>query len=470
MRQRIAVGAVACAAVAGIMALPAASGAQGAPLKGSAQGTPVKHVVFIFLENDSFDHILGFWCDQHPGRCPDGGMPSSVKLSDGKVVTPWVPGFKNPAVEHNVAAQLAAIDGGKMDGWQNITGSQGACSASLHYPCITGYTPAQLPNITTLAQRFAISDMTFTVSDSASWAGHMAAVTASTDGFYGNNPHLPAGQPKLQGWGCDSDNLAPWGPAQEMVPSCVPDPSLNQAQYPNGGAFKKTPVSYIPTIMDRLNAAGLSWKIYGSQKGGAEYGLWDICPTFAECLDTGQDANLLPDSQYMTDAASGHLPAFSVVTPGGPDFVKSCHNGVGMVSCDNWVGQLAGAAMNGPEWSSTAVFISFDDFGGFYDQVPPPKEPDGTLEGPRVPMIIVSPFAKPGYTDTTPATFAGVLAYTEHNFGLAPLGVNDASAYPFTHAFNYSQAPRRPVPMRTRPLPPSERSIKLSPALLDDPS
>jgi phospholipase C len=463
MRRRIAAAAVACAVLAGIMMVPVISGAQAT--------SPIKHVVFIFLENDSFDHILGFWCNDHPARCPDGGMPSRVKLSDGSVVTPWVPGFKNPAVEHNVTATLAAMNGGKMDGWQNIKGPQGDCSASLHYPCITGYTSAQLPNITNLANNFAISDKTFTLSDSASWAGHMVAVSASLDGFYGNNPHRPGGVPKKPGWGCDSNNLAPWGPNLTYVPSCIPDPALNPANHPNGGAYKATPVRHIPTIMDRLHVAGLSWKIYGAaDKTEHDYGMWDICPTFADCLYTSQDKHLVPDAQFITDASSGHLPTFSVVTPGGPNFLNACHNGMGMVACDNWVGRLAKTIMNGPEWSSTAVFISFDDFGGFYDQVPPGTAPDGTQEGPRVPMIILSPFAKPGYTDTTSATFAGVLAFTEQTFGLTPLGVNDKGAYGFTNAFNFNQAPRGPVRMVSRPLPPAERHIKLTPLLENDPT
>jgi hypothetical protein len=87
-----------------------------------------------------------------------------------------------------------------------------------------------------------------------------------------------------------------------------------------------------------------------------------------------------------------------------------------------------------------------------------------------VPLIIASPYAKPGYTDTTATTFAGILAYTEHTFGLSPLGPNDMHAYPFTNAFNYAQAPLQPVKMVTRPLPASARRIHLTPALLNDPS
>ena len=101
--------------------------------------------------------------------------------------------------------------------------------------------------------------------------------------------------------------------------------------------------------------------------------------------------------------------------------------------------------------------------------MPPGTNPDGTAQGPRVPLIIVSPYAKPGYTDTTATTFAGILAYTEHTFGLSPLGANDTAAYPFTNAFNYAQAPLQPARMMHRKLPASAKRIRLTPALENEP-
>jgi phospholipase C len=116
------------------------------------------------------------------------------------------------------------------------------------------------------------------------------------------------------------------------------------------------------------------------------------------------------------------------------------------------------------------VFLTFDDFGGFYDQVPPPVNPDYTQEGPRSPLIIISPYARPRFTDTMPATFAGILAYTEQTFGLGALGPNDNYAYPFSNAFNYRQVPLRPARMVQRPLPASAKNIHPTKQLLNDPS
>src|SRR5262249_18941339 len=83
------------------------------------QQSPVRHIVVLSLENHSFDNLLGYWCNQNLGRCPEGGMPASVTLSDKSVVTPGVTPDIVPGVAHGVSAQVAAIDGGKMDGWQN---------------------------------------------------------------------------------------------------------------------------------------------------------------------------------------------------------------------------------------------------------------------------------------------------------------------------------------------------------------
>jgi len=459
----------------GAVALVAAgtAGISGLAMSGTAdaQPTPIRHIVVLYLENHTFDNLLGYWCNQNHGRCPDGGMPSTVTLSDGTMVTPSVMPDIVPNVSHTVASQQKAIDGGKMDGWQNVPG----CGPKTGYACIGGYTPAQVPNLTALAKKFAISDRTFSMADSPSWGGHLYAVMASLDGFTGDNPHPASGVSPGPGWGCDSDRITTWkapGGAFQQVPSCVPDYSLG---LPNGGAFRPTPVSHAPTIFDRLDAARLSWRIFGeprppsgsiTQPTAGGYG-WDICPSFAECLDTHQKANNVPSSTFVRVARSGHLPNFAIVTPGGADAKASEHNGFSITVGDNWVGQIAAAIMNGPQWRSTALFITWDDCGCFYDQVPPGTNPDGTPQGPRTPLVIISPFARPGYTDTTATTFSGILAYAEHTFGLTPLGVNDAKAYPFTNAFNYAQPPLKPARMVYRPWPRDAYHVDLRQAQQD---
>lgn len=432
--------------------------------------TPIQHVVVLDLENHSFDNLLGFWCqtatlpDGITPRCgPGDAMPASVTLANGTVVTPTVDPDVVPLLNHNVASQVAAIDGGKMDGWGNIPKGPGgpACDAAHHYQCISGYQPTQDPNITTLAGAYALEDRFFSLKDSPSWGGHLYAVAATTDGFSGDNPLPAKGVALGPGWGCDSNRLAAriYGPAQ---PSCVPDFSL---PLPNGGAFRPTSVLHVPDIMDELGAAGLSWNIYGaaaplSNTNWAGY-QWSVCPSFAGCLDTSQHSGLVDQSQFFADAAAGTLPSWSLITAGGASLAAqeaTCHNGVSMAACDTYVGQVASAVMNSPEWSSTVLFITWDDYGGFYDSAAPPVNPDGTQEGLRLPLIAVSPYAVPESTDSTPASFASILKFTEQTFGLPPLEANDASAatYNLGGMFNLNAAPalqHRVLRMVTRPVP-----------------
>jgi phospholipase C len=458
------------AAVSLAVALPVAGLAVGSmATTATAQGaTPIKHIVVLYMENHSFDNVLGFWCDQHKSRCPDGAMPSKVALSNGAVIKPAVDPDIVPGVNHNVASQLAGmnIKGGvpRMNGWENIKG----CDAADKYRCVSGYKPSQVPNLTSLAGQFAMSDMTFSMGDSPSWGGHLYAAMASLDGFLGNNP-VPAPGTTDTGWGCNHTSVTPWiSPTghEKWIPSCVPDPSLPVA---NGGAFEPTPASWAPTIFDRLDAAGLSWRIYNGQSRASFQG-WAICPSLADCWYTAQRKDVTGTNTFRRAAAAGKLPAYSVIAPGAGNTIYSQHNGFSMTAGDNWIGQIAHEVMTSPEWSSTVLFITYDDCGCFYDQVPPGINPDGTRQGPRSPLVIVSPYAKPGYTDTTPTTFAGILTYVEQTFGLKPLGANDAQAYPFTNVFNYSQRPLRAVRMVTRPLPPGSRHIRLTPALLNDPT
>ena len=412
----------------------------------AAAASPIKHIVVLYLENHSFDSILGYWCKANPGRCPQGAMPSSVTLADGTTVTPSVEPDIVPAVNHSVASNQKAL----ANNWDHITG----CGQAASYACIGGYTPAQIPNATSLASRFAINDNTFSMADSPSWGGHLYAVMGQTDHFTGDNPIAAPGVTPGPGWGCDSNKVTTWAPSlgapTQQIPSCIPDPLLNPAQYPNGGAFEQTPASNALTIMDRLDAAKLAWKIYGdpdpTTNGTVTPGyIWDTCPSIANCLDTSQSSHNVMSSSFTTDAQNGNLPNFSLVVPAGSTAPASEHNGTSMTVGDDWVGQVANAVMSGPEWKSTALFITWDDCGCFYDQVKPGTNPDGTQQGPRSPLIVVSPYAKPAFTDHRHATFVSILAYVEKTFGLRPMGVNDNGAYDFSKAFNYSQKPLKPV-------------------------
>jgi phospholipase C len=215
----------------------------------------------------------------------------------------------------------------------------------------------------------------------------------------------------------------------------------------------------VPTIFDRMDAADTSWRIYGvpDAPGTTPYG-WAICPTFADCLFTQQAANFVSVDQFGADATAGNLPAFSIVTP---RVQKSQHPPASTSVGDNYLGSIVGALERGPEWSSTAIFLTYDDCGCFSDHVNPLEE--NPEWGIRVPMVIISPYSKQGYTDSTPATFASLLTFTERVFDIPPLNpcasssdpncsddvTNGGSlpAYDYWDSFDFSQLPLAPVPM-----------------------
>jgi phospholipase C len=456
----------------GILATFEAAGTPPTPTP-TPTGTPIKHVVVIYQENHSFDEVLGNWCFTI-SRCDGYDVTVPVALKGGQHVTLQQSPDIVPGVAHDVKSQATAIDGGLMDGWGQITGCTPTGTAP--YGCLTYYSPSQIPNLVSLANKFVVADQTFSMADSPSWGGHVYAVAATNDHFTGDNPSIPRPTPPGYvagpGWGCDSNKVTPWiNPStgvRSMEPSCIPDPALGIA---NGGAFAPTKAQYVPTIMDRLDTAGLSWRLYTAPSTDPDY-IWAVCPSFAECLDTGQAQNMIDTSKILNDAGAGTLPSYSLVLDGtGAQANVVQHNSMSMAVGDSWIGQVVSALENGPEWDSTAIFITYDDCGCFYDHVSPGVNPDGTAQGTRVPMVIVSPYARAGYTDSTPATFASILAYVEQTFGLAPLGVNDAAAYPYTNSFDYSQTPLAGVRMQHEAVSAAEQQIlNAHPPSPDDPT
>jgi phospholipase C len=395
----------------------------------------IKHVVIFYQENHSFDEVLGEFCVRHHHRCD--GYVGKVHLSDGTVAPMTVGKDIIPRVWHNVVAQERAMNGGKMDGWNKVPGCN---PPKWPRSCLQYYTPEQIPNYTSLAAKYTVNDRMFSMYDSPSFGGHIYVAAATQDDFTGDVPR-PAPRVKAeQGWGCSSNRQAAWiSPKthkKSMQPACIPARAgkLDKRKYPYNGPYRPSPVQWVPTIFDRLDAKHVSWKIYTS------IFVWAVCPTFAECAYTGQAKHMVSPYQIITDAQTGHLPAFSLLLPGGKGGTTQ-HNGSSMRAGDNWIGQIMDELQKSRQWSSTAVFITYDDCGCFYDHVPPGKNPDGSQQGIRLPMVIAGGYAKKGFTDHNAATFAGMLKFTEEAFGLKPLGINDTRAYDYSNAFNFGAKP-----------------------------
>jgi phospholipase C len=220
----------------------------------------------------------------------------------------------------------------------------------------------------------------------------------------------------------------------------------------------------VPTIFDRLQAAGVSWKFYvqnydpaitfrNRARGdrGAQV-VWVPLLAYPRFLDNPElFSHIVPIEEYYTDLANGTLPAVSYMVPSG----ASEHPPGSIAAGEAFVRTLVTSLQRSSSWSSSAFMWSYDDWGGWYDHVRPPSVDAGGY-GFRAPMLLVSPFAKRGYIDHHTSDFTSQLAFIEHNWGLPPLSSRDRKAYPLTSAFDFTQEPRAPQVLSSvrHPVPP----------------
>jgi phospholipase C len=207
----------------------------------------------------------------------------------------------------------------------------------------------------------------------------------------------------------------------------------------------------MPNIGDRLTAKNLSWKWYSGEWNAAIKYVYDggTPPDrfqyhhqpfiyFATTADgtAAKDAHLRDEDELMTDLTAGTLPAVSFVKPAGPD---NEHPGyANVLDGENHTLALINAVKASSSWHDTAIIITYDEHGGFWDHVAPPKA-DRWGPGSRVPAIIVSPYAKNGFVDKTVYDTTSILTTIEHRWGLAPLGTRDANANDLANAFDFSR-------------------------------
>jgi phospholipase C len=454
--------------------------------------SPIEHVVVIDLENHSFDDVLGRFCVKHArGRFTRAGLDMRC---DGTRVGVLPSGEPYPLtlepnhglqISHSVRAQQWGINGGAMDGFALIPGCRPTDRPA--YGCLSQFDPERgdcgvtgretcIPNITAYARSFAISDRSFEFRATPSWAAHMVLASATMQRFTGWNPVEPRGGGG-PGWGCDSEGSSRWlrpGGQEILVPSCVPGEGGSMG--PSWRTYRGPKATHVPTLFDRMDGAGVSWKIYSGNYN------WAICPTFWGCLGSSQADNLVRVRRLFPDLTDGTLPNVSFVIPPGKE---SGHPPGAMSSADSWLGSVVSRIMNSSAWGSTAVFITFDDCGCFYDHVNPWAYSRDW--GVRVPMLIVSPYVRAGYTDSRPATFASMLAYVEHTFALGPLapcatvdawdpyctddvtGPGGEATYDYADAFDYAQPPLPPLAaVRTRVPAVERRWIRNHPHIVDD--
>ncbi len=335
----------------------------------------IKHVIVIMQENRSFDSYFGTF----PGA--DGipmqnGAPT-VCVPDpqsGQCVQPHHdPNDQNGGGPHGQANASADINGGKMDGFiKQAEGASKGCSDPNNPVCkhgstvdVMGYHDArEIPNYWQYAQQFVLQDKLF--EPNASWS-------------------LPAHLFTVSGWSAKCATSDPMSCHDALQAPDLP-PDFQSALRRRVGLPVKDPNYAWTDLTYLLHAANLPWAYY--VEGGTEPdcandamtcapvkqnaktpGIWNPLPWFETVKQDGQLGNITDVSNYFTAAKEGTLPAVSWITPSGPD---SEHPPALVSKGQAWTTNLINAAMQGPDWNSTAIFLTWDDWGGFYDHVTPP--------------------------------------------------------------------------------------------------
>jgi phospholipase C len=379
----------------------------------------IQHVVFLIKENRTFDNYFGTF----PGA--DGA--TSGPISTGQVIPlGHSPDNTYPLdPEHDFGGAVEAIDGGKMDRFDLLT-SGNVNGGFLAY---TQLTQADIPNYFAYAQNFVLADRMFSSIKSDSFTNHLYTVAAQSNGAIG---FRSSAKPKGNvGWGCDNPQVT----AQVL-----------DAQ---GNLSEELPCWDFQTLADTLQSAGVSWTFYAPPKGQVGYNFSTLASIEHIFYGPLWNTNVLPETQFATDALNGNLPAVSWLVNGT---ANDHPNGCAVCNSENWAVQQINAIMQGPDWNTTAIFMTWDDFGGFYDHVPPPVV-DSLGLGPRVPLIIISPYAKAGYISHTQYEFSSVLKFVEELYGLPPLTARDAGANDMTDSFDFTQTPLSPLVLTPRNCP-----------------
>jgi phospholipase C len=224
---------------------------------------------------------------------------------------------------------------------------------------------------------------------------------------------------------------------------------------PGGSTVAENGYADVVTIFDRLEEQGISWKFYVqnydplityrslSQVSGnrASQVIWVPLLNIDRFLDDPKLSSHIVDmNEYFVDLENGTLPEVAYIAPSG----ASEHPPGSIRSGQKFVKSLIQALMRSTSWDSSAFLLLYDDWGGWYDHVAPPQV-DENGYGMRVPGLLISPYARRGYIDSTMLDFTSVLKFIEENWNLEPIAARDTEAKSFMSAFDFSMSPREPV-------------------------
>ena len=440
---------IALVGLAGVLlSLNGCGGSGSSTIINSPPPTPVskiQHVVIIFQENRTPDNLF-----QDPVLIARGADIASSGVNSLQQTIPLSPidlgtvgsTPDNYDLSHAHSAFVSMYDNGKMDGADLIPYScaTGVMNCAPANPQFMYVMPADVQPYFQMAEQYAFADRMFQTNQGPSFPAHQfiisgtSAPTATSNLFAAENPV---------------------GGGAGAAAGCIAAPAVTVGMIdPAGSETPMYPCFEHATLTDLLDAAKLTWRYYAPSAGSiwtAPNAIQHMCgpnatpPNASACVgsDWTGDApkvviNQTPiNAQILADIANHQLPQVSWVIPDGKESDHALvNNGCG----PSWVTSIVNAIGNSPYWSNTAILITWDDWGGWYDHVPP-QVLNSYEYGFRVPLIVVSPYAKLAYISHVTHDFGSILKFIESTFNLASLGYADAPADNLGDIFNFSQAP-----------------------------
>ena len=412
-----------------------------APSSGGAQADPIQHVVILVQENRSFDNLFaGFpgadtalqgLCKAGPAWCKVAHeVPlKAIPLAQG---SPSL-GGKDICHSHQCFELECDPDPSSVcrnDGFDLIDKgeSQGGQAAKL-YP-YAHVRRADIEAYWKLAERYTLADQMFFTETASSFIAHQMLLSGTVRL---NDRESLTDQPNTMPWGCDAPRHGTY------TPVIFKDGHVDEFR----GPFPC--FTQYGTIADLLDVANVSWRYYVDAMfygephydfSGALWNGYDAIKKIRYGPDWKRNISI-PNTNIFADVKAGTLPAVSWVIPRLGD---SDHPGSGCNGGPWWVTRVVNAIGTSRYWKSTAIVLLWDDWGGWYDNAAPPQVSYTSL-GFRVPMIVISPYAKPRYISHTPYDFGSILKFVERNFGLGSLGTTDATARSMVDAFDFTQSP-----------------------------
>jgi phospholipase C len=378
----------------------------------------IKHVVVVIQENRSFDNLF----QGYPGA---NTSPTGLN-SSGQVVTLQPIPFEAPYdVKHRFEEFGASYDQARMDGFDK--------EPTQFYPSTPppgytlppnpqyGYVPqAEAQPYFNLAQQYVLADNMFASQLDGSFTAHQYLIA----GQAGGTVDLPQSMP----WGCDN----PTALVQTLTQQRTFGPQV-------------PPCFSYPTLASELDTARFSWRYYAPPVGNLGY-IWSAFDAVSGVRNSREWSThvLSPETQFFSDLQRGYLANVAWISP---DWANSDHSGSGSSSGPLWVTSIVNAIGQSKFWNSTAIVVVWDDWGGWYDHVAPQQlDYDGL--GFRVPMLVVSAYAKQNYVTHVNYESASIVKFIEQHFGLPALSASDSRAVGLADCFNLgpSATPRPFLP------------------------